>query len=139
NTCYVMVLIAKQLMRFSNRVRNDPVATAPGTGCLLFKLPKDRIRSDRGILALGTGLSLEGQRLFEIESNNRIARELKQKISEGARCNRMRCLTHLPFSQFRVTSFDFFQSVGFQPANQIVGLYAEALAAAHVEDRKSVV
>ena len=59
NTGYVMVLIARQLMRFRARLRNDPVATALGADLLLVKLAKDRISSDSGVLAVRASLSLE--------------------------------------------------------------------------------
>jgi hypothetical protein len=64
-----------------------------------FRLAEDVARPHHGVLNVGAGLALEAQRIFEVEGDHRVARELEHEVAQRADRNLLGNL--LPFRSSR--------------------------------------
>ena len=115
------------------RARASALSSAAKSGrrlAALLQLAQNVARAHGGVLHVGAGLALEAQRLLQIESDHRIARELQQEIAQradGDLGGHLRAAA--PRGVVGVARRHLFQRLGDQAVHQVVGLHAQALAA----------
>src|SRR5438552_8384342 len=85
--------------------------------------------TDYWVLRIRPSFSLKAQRLFEVERNDRRFCELQHKIAQGAGRNLAGNFAAFLWLQLRMAGVHFLCSRRNECVNQIVGLYAETLAA----------
>ena len=87
------------------------------------------------VLDVGTGFSVEIERFFEVEGDDRRAGELQEEIPQSADCDLPRDRFCLRRHQFRVAFDDFAPGLRFQDIQQIVGFDSLTFSAGHFNVR----
>ena len=86
-----------------------------------------------------SGLAFEAQRVFEVERDDRVARELEHEVAQRADGDLLGDLLALGFVAARLARVHFGSRGGNQLVDQVVGLDAEALAAADFDVRPAAI
>ena len=93
-------------------------------------LAEDVAGADDGVLNVGAGLALEAERIFEVEGDDGVARELEHEVAQSADGDLLGDLLALGLVAAGLARVDFGARGGDELVDQVVGLDAEALAAA---------
>ncbi len=98
---------------------------------MVFAFAEDVADADDGVLNVGAGLAFEAERVFEVESDDGVARELEHEVAQradGDLLGDLRGGSASGLAAWRVV--DLGLRGGDELVDQVVGLDAEALAAA---------
>src|SRR5581483_2857872 len=87
------------------------------------------------ILRIGPSFALKAERVLEVKGDNRVAREAQHEIPQRADANRVRNLCTLSIIELRMTRINLHARRGDDAIDQVIGLHAEALASAHLDER----
>ena len=79
---------------------------------------------------VGAGFAFKAERIFEVEGDDGVARELEHEIAQGADGDLLGDLLALGFVAAGLTRVDFGTGGGDELVDEVVGFDAEALAAA---------
>src|SRR5207237_3285061 len=120
---------------FAARLRRRCDEALRRRGLLAWQFAKDRVRANRGVLAVWAGLAVGRQSVFEVEDDDGVSRPLQEEVAERADGERVRRAQFLVAREVCVLLLDLFESVLFEAVNQIVGLHAEAATPAHLDER----
>ena len=103
---------------------------------LLFaQLAENISRAHDGVLAVRPGFAFKAERVLEVKGDDGRAREFEKKISQGADGDGVRDGGAFDVGRIRMALIHFGARGGFQAVEQIVGFYAQALAAADFDVR----
>src|ERR1700730_4597342 len=86
-------------------------------------------------MTIGTSLALKRKCFLEIKGNHGIASKLQKEISERPYGDIVSGCVLFLRRELGVTGRDFAQRIRLKPVDQIVGLYAQTLASAHLDVR----
>ena len=123
----------------------SPIRKAPGSepansrntaSGVIAAFAKDIARTDDRVLDIRPGFAFEAQSVFEVERDDRIARELQHEVAQRANGNLLgdhSAVLARRGDVWRVSTSD--ARCRDQLVDQVIGLHAESLAPAHLDIR----
>src|SRR5262249_1897885 len=109
--------------------------------CLLLKpvalpqLVKNLVGSYDRVLDIGSALSLETQRLLEIERNHLSPRELDHEVADGGNRDHLRVAACLLLAKLRVSLADLGAGGSHERVEEVVSFHAQPLSTGHFDER----
>src|SRR5262249_28068201 len=124
-TCFPRQQPAEALARELSKIRLSHFYSG------VCQLAEDRVRSHNRVLNVWSCFAVKRQCLFEIESDDRVARVFQQEIAQRSDRDLVCNVSLFQLTQVRMAAGDFGQSIGFELVDEIIDLYAQPFTPGH--------